>query len=252
MAFAPDRETPPPSPPPAPPSLPEGPQRPGVQLPPAVAILLGAMALVMLLRQVLPFDLDHRLLVTLGLALFISGDFQWDRLYTLVTSVFVHGGWLHLIFNGIWIAILGGKVQQLIGTTRFLAFFFTTAICAGLAETVINWGLTTLVIGASGGVFGLIGAAGHIWAVKSWQSPMERWKSLLGYGALMMALNLGYAFVGDVPGSDGEAISWEAHSGGLLAGLLLFPLFLRRGHRSGEEASTHEIGPDQHQDRKDH
>lgn len=210
-----------------PPPPPGGPGSEKITLPRTVLVLLGIMVCIMALRQVLPFDLDEKLLVFLGLALFIGGEFQWDRLYTLITSVFVHGGWMHLIFNGIWIAILGGKVQRRVSAKGFLAFFFLTAIFAGLTETFINWGTTTLLIGASGGVFGLIGAAGHIWAVKPWQTRPERLRTLLAFGALMMALNLGYAFVGDVPGSDGEAVSWEAHAGGLVAGLLLFPLFDR-------------------------
>lgn len=196
-----------------------------VTLPAVIKIVLGIMVAVQVLSTVLPPNQVEWMRWTFGLVLFWNGEFLPDRVYSLVTYAFLHGGWLHLIFNALWIAILGSQICRILGTDRFLIFIFFTSIVGGLTQAFLHWGQPTLTIGASAVVFGLIGAAGHIWAAPLHLRAGERLRKLLAFSAIMMLLNVGYAYLG-TPGDGGSAISWEAHAGGFFAGLLIFPLLV--------------------------
>jgi len=193
-------------------------------LPLAVALLLAPMVLLQVLQSVMPAQWGDELIVTWGLALFPGGSFDPDRLYTLVTSIFLHDGWLHLFFNGFWIATLGTLICRLLGGWRFVAFFLLCALGGNLLQVAATWGQPYLAIGASGGVFGLLAGFGHMSVAPPWLPPRRRLQKLAAYTLAMAALNFAFAFVGGgVPGSGDAGIAWQAHAGGFLAGLLLFP-----------------------------
>ena len=196
-------------------------------LPPAIKIILGVMLAIQVLMTVLQPNQANWLIGTFGLILFWNGEFQPERLYSLLTYAFLHGGWLHLLFNGLWIATLGSQIYRVLGLDRFLILLLTTSVLGGLTQAFLHWGEPTLTIGASAIVFGLIGAAGHVWVAPFTMSSGERLRKLFAFSAIMMLLNLGYAYLG-APGDGGSAISWEAHAGGFFAGLLIFPLLVVR------------------------
>ena len=198
-----------------------------ITLPPAIKIILGVMLAIQVLMTVLQPNQANWLIGTFGLILFWNGEFQPERLYSLLTYAFLHGGWLHLLFNGLWIATLGSQIYRVLGLDRFLILLLTTSVLGGLTQAFLHWGEPTLTIGASAIVFGLIGAAGHVWVAPFTMSSGERLKKLFAFSAIMMLLNLGYAHLG-APGDGGSAISWEAHAGGFFAGLLVFPLLVIR------------------------
>ena len=198
-----------------------------ITLPPAIKIILGVMLAIQVLMTVLQPNQANWLIGTFGLILFWNGEFQPERLYSLLTYAFLHGGWLHLLFNGLWIATLGSQIYRVLGLDRFLILLLTTSVLGGLTQAFLHWGEPTLTIGASAIVFGLIGAAGHVWVAPFTMSSGERLKKLFAFSAIMMLLNLGYAYLG-APGDGGSAISWEAHAGGFFAGLLIFPLLVVR------------------------
>ena len=198
-----------------------------ITLPPAIKIILGVMLAIQVLMTVLQPNQANWLIGTFGLILFWNGEFQPERLYSLLTYAFLHGGWLHLLFNGLWIATLGSQIYRVLGLDRFLILLLTTSVLGGLTQAFLHWGEPTLTIGASAIVFGLIGAAGHVWVAPFTMSSGERLRKLFAFSAIMMLLNLGYAHLG-APGDGGSAISWEAHAGGFFAGLLVFPLLVIR------------------------
>ena len=128
--------------------------QPAVQLPKTIILLIALMALVQFIRGALPPELDRELMFRGALLLTYQGNFLWDRLYTLITSAFLHDGWLHFGFNAFWLATIGTLVQRVLGDVRFLLLFFAAVIAGGLAQTVIAWESPVFLIGASGGVFG--------------------------------------------------------------------------------------------------
>jgi membrane associated rhomboid family serine protease len=77
---------------------------------------------------------------------------------TLFTSMFVHGGWLHLIFNTLYLWIFGNNVEDALGRVRFLGFYLACGLVATATQVLTDPGSTAPLIGASGAVAGVLGA----------------------------------------------------------------------------------------------
>ncbi|MGB0630507.1 MAG: rhomboid family intramembrane serine protease [Alphaproteobacteria bacterium] len=190
-------------------------------LPPAVLRLLIVLAVIQLIRTALPPDLDAMLVYYLGFDLFRSGGFDPMWLYGAVTSVFVHGGWWHLLANAMWIFVISPQIFPHIGGRRFVWFFILTGVAGALAHAALNWGESAILVGASGAVFGLLGAGAFVLIRGQDGFSKPSGKDILQYVLMMMIIvNVGYAVL------SGGNVSWEAHAGGFFAGMALFP-FMR-------------------------
>lgn len=161
--------------------------------------------------------------------------------WTPVSYSLLHGGLEHLLFNGLWLMAFGAPVARRIGTARYLIFWLLSAIASAALHAALNWGAPTLLIGASGVVSGLMGAACRF------AFPPERRMPLPAH--LNRRLSIGEAFrsrtvvmfmlfwfVGNiliavgVPliGDSAQPIAWDAHIGGFVFGFFLFALFDRK------------------------
>jgi membrane associated rhomboid family serine protease len=83
---------------------------------------------------------------------------QGKRLYTLVTSMFLHGGWLHIAGNMLFLAVFGDNIEATLGSLSYLAFYLAGGIAASLAQVAANPGLNVPSLGASGAVAAVLGA----------------------------------------------------------------------------------------------
>ena len=89
---------------------------------------------------------------------------QWgivpDRLNvaSLVTSMFLHGGWLHILGNMLFLWVFGRNVEDLIGGTRYLALYLVCGVAAGIVQVIANPSSPLPTIGASGAIAGIMGA----------------------------------------------------------------------------------------------
>jgi membrane associated rhomboid family serine protease len=126
---------------------------------------------------------------------------EWWR---LITSAFVHVDLLHIFFNMFALWIFGPGLEQLLGRVRFLALYLLSAL-AGSAAVHLLSSPGTPTLGASGAVFGLLGAALVVTVRRGYDAS---W--LLG----LLGINLVFTFL--VPN-----ISWQGHLGGLVGGLLM-------------------------------
>jgi membrane associated rhomboid family serine protease len=168
-------------------------------------------------------------------------------LWTPVTHAFLHAGWEHLIINAAWLAIFGTPVARRYGPLPTVALFLISAVAGAAAFAATSLYSGAFLIGASGGVAGLTGAAvrfifqpmiiGRIPDTgepvvlgrrlaslgEIFRNPRSRWFTIIWIG-LNAAVPLLAAFGG---GAD-VAIAWQAHLGGFVAGLLLVPFFERR------------------------
>ena len=97
-----------------------------------------------------PFELAH------GLDVPPADLVPWWA--TLFTSMFVHGGWLHLIFNMLYLWIFGNNVEDALGRARFLGFYLACGLVATATQVLSDPGSTAPLIGASGAVAGVLGA----------------------------------------------------------------------------------------------
>ena len=152
-----------------------------------------------------------------------------------VSYAFLHGDFVHLIFNSLWFLVFATAVARRIGTRRFLLLLLVTTLGAAFTHIACHWGAPEPVVGASGAVSGLMGAAFRFIFIDPRMTPV--WpparlrltsRPVLLASAVWIALNIVFGVSGFTPDGFGRAIAWEAHIGGFLTGLLLFPLFDRQ------------------------
>jgi membrane associated rhomboid family serine protease len=174
-----------------------------------------------------------------------SADLARGRWGGVVSYMFVHGGWIHLLLNSVFILAFGTPVARRLGrgargALAFIAFFLTCGVAAGagyaaLADGIRAAGLSFgpwAVVGASGAASGLMGAAARLMEGRGRLGPL--------WGGAVTAMTAGWVIVnvlfgvtGAVPGTDGAPVAWEAHIMGYLAGLLLIGVFDRlAGHHA--------------------
>ena len=196
-------------------------------LPPVALRLLIVLAAVQLLRTALTPDLDAALVFYLGFDLFRTGQFDPVWLYGAVTSVFVHGGWWHLLANALWIVVVSPQIFPHIQGRRFVLFFVATGATGALVHAALNWGESAILVGASGAVFGLLGAGAFVLIRGQDRFSKPSGRDILQYVLMMMIVNIGYALL------SGGNVSWEAHAGGFFAGMALFPFMRQRPPGAG-------------------
>jgi membrane associated rhomboid family serine protease len=145
-----------------------------------------------------------------------------DGYIGLVTHMFLHGGWLHLIVNMIVLWSFGRGLEPVMGSVRFVALYLVAGILAAIAHGIVNDQSNIILIGASGAIAGVVGAA----AVAAPRLPvifvifpMPLWIAVIALVALhIAAIALDW---------DPE-IAWHAHLAGLAVGAILYPLLRRR------------------------
>jgi len=151
---------------------------------------------------------------------------------TVFTSMFMHGGWLHLGFNMLFLWIFGDNVEDSMGHARYLIFYLVCGVAAALAQAFVSPGSTIPMVGASGAISGVLGAY-----LLLHPRATVRTVIFLGIFVTMMHLPamivLGLWFlmqlVSAAFSSSGEAgVAFWAHVGGFVAGMALVPLFKKR------------------------
>lgn len=160
--------------------------------------------------------------------------------WTPLTYSLLHGNLQHILFNGLWLMAFGAPVARRIGRGRYLVFWVLSATASAALHAVLNWGDPTVLIGASGVISALMGAACRF------AFPSERRigmpahlnprLSIAGtFRSRTVVMFMLFWFVGNiliavgVPliGDVGQPIAWDAHIGGFLFGFLLFSFFDR-------------------------
>jgi membrane associated rhomboid family serine protease len=153
----------------------------------------------------------------------------------LVTSLFLHGGWAHVLMNAAFCLAFGAPVARFLGTNArgasvSLLFYMTCGVLAGLGYVALHPGGETPVVGASGAVAGLMGAAarlidGRRWYGREVLGPV-RSKTVGSLALSWVIVNLLVGLFG-FPGDEGAKIAWEPHIAGFAAGLFLIGPFSR-------------------------
>jgi membrane associated rhomboid family serine protease len=154
---------------------------------------------------------------------------------TLVSSMFLHGGWMHIIGNMLYLWIFGNNVEDAMGHARFVAFYLLCGLAAALAQALPDPASTVPMIGASGAISGVLGAYLLLY-------PHARVLTLIPLGFYMRFvylpawLMLGFWFVLQIVSTlivaeERGGVAWGAHIGGFVAGMALIPLFKRRDVR---------------------
>ena len=148
---------------------------------------------------------------------------------TLITSMFLHGGWMHLIGNMLYLWVFGNNIEDVMGHVRYILFYLICGILAALSHAMTDPSSTIPMVGASGAISGVLGAyvllfpRAHVLVLMP-GIGMTRVAAgfVLGMWFVMQLLSGGMSM-----GSKGGGVAFFAHIGGFLAGMVLIGLFKR-------------------------
>lgn len=150
-----------------------------------------------------------------------------------IAATFLHGGWLHIIFNMWTLYIFGSTLESRLGSTQFLIFYLLCAFASTYAHGYFNADSYVPVIGASGAIAGVIGAyalrfptARLTLLVPIIFIPLIFTIPALSYAVIWFGIQLLQTTWEAMRPSMGGGIAWWAHIGGFIAGLALLPVFL--------------------------
>jgi len=159
---------------------------------------------------------------------------------TVFTSMFLHGGWLHILGNMLYLWIFGNNVEDAMGHRRFIIFYFLCGIAAAMTQSLLNPDSTVPMIGASGAIAGVLGAYLLLHPRARVLVVLPIW--IIFYTVRLPALVvLGFWFAMQaistiLSSSESSGVAWGAHVGGFVAGVVLIPLFKQKGVRLFSQA----------------
>lgn len=174
-----------------------------------------------------PTDFTYKYAMTPALVL------QGKQLYTLFTSMFIHGGIVHLVGNMLYLFIFGDNVEDNFGHMHFLFFYILCGLVADATHIFTTTDLTVSTIGASGAISGILGAYLALY-------PRARVLTLVFAGWIFVTkipaiLLLGFWFILQLfsgtltlASEVSSGVAYWAHIGGFVVGLILVPIFRRR------------------------
>ena len=157
-------------------------------------------------------------------------------LFTLITCMFLHGGWLHIAGNMLFLWVFGDNIEDTMGHVRFLVFYLLCGIAASGLQVMVNSDSRTPLIGASGAISGVLAAylvlypKGKIRTMILIGIPImvliPAW-GMIGYWIVIQFIN-GIASLGVDTAETNGGVAYFAHIGGFLAGATLVWVFRDR------------------------
>ena len=215
--------------------IPIGDDVPGERFPFLTYILIGLNLLVFLFQRSLPQAELHEMIFTWGVTPreLVAWSGQPWVLATLATSLFMHGGWFHLIGNMLYLWIFGNNVEDRMGHVGFLLFYLLCGIAASLAEVFLKPGSAIPTIGASGAIAGVLGAYFLLYPKAKVILLVPVFLFFFFTVQVPAVLVLGLWFVMQLfsgvsqlgISTDSGGVAYWAHAGGFVAGMVLMPLF---------------------------
>jgi membrane associated rhomboid family serine protease len=192
--------------------------------------------------KLLPYELQRQLTYLYGMVPIRYSNPAWaagfglrfDYYLSFLTNLFLHGGWLHIIINIWFLWIFSKKIEDVMGHVRFLFFYLICGVVATFVQWYFDQGLVIPVVGASGAISGVLGAYFILYPyarIVVWfpllflpiffELPAI---SFLGFWVIMQIYKATTALVFEDVVAD---VAWWAHIGGFVAGVFLYPLFLK-------------------------
>jgi len=158
------------------------------------------------------------------------------RLISLLTSMFLHGGWMHLLGNMLFLWVFGRNLEDLIGGSRFLVFYLVCGLVAGVVQVIANPYARVPTIGASGAIAGVMGA----YLIKFPRSQIDTLVLLIVFftrvtipAPFYLLFWFGMQFLNGLESIGqrsytGGGVAVFAHIGGFIAGMVFIKLFPSR------------------------
>ncbi len=152
-------------------------------------------------------------------------------LATVFTSMFLHGGWMHLLGNMLFLWIFGNNIEDAMGRVRFIIFYLLCGIAAAMAQALPDPQSAIPMVGASGAISGVLGAylllypRAKVLVLIPLGFFMTTWRIAAGWvlgGWFLIQL------VSSLGNNANGGVAWGAHVGGFVAGMLLVSLFKQK------------------------
>ncbi|MCK2055689.1 rhomboid family intramembrane serine protease [Methylobacterium sp. 37f] len=165
--------------------------------------------------------------------------------WTFATYALLHGSWMHVIFNTVWLAAFGAPVARRYGAWRYGLIGLVGAVAGGILHVLLDPLSTAPLIGASAGVSALMAAAARfvfqpppVYAGgPPWQRPafaplqtipeLMRNRTAVVFLVIWLVTNFLFGIIALPLGAEATSVAWDAHLGGFLAGFFLLPLIDR-------------------------
>ena len=148
---------------------------------------------------------------------------------TIFTAMFMHGGWLHLLGNMLYLWIFGDNVEDRLGHTRYLIFYLLCGIAATFAQVFVDPRSNIPNLGASGAIAGVLGAyllmfpRGGVRVMMGRGIVVMPALIVIGFWAVLQFLS-GFGAIATTEQTSGGGVAYMAHVGGFIAGLILAPI----------------------------
>jgi membrane associated rhomboid family serine protease len=149
---------------------------------------------------------------------------------TLVTSMFLHGGWMHLLGNMLYLWIFGNNIEDAMGHARFVVFYILSGILAALSHALTDPSSQIPMVGASGAISAVLGAYLLLFP----RAHVLVLLPTIGMTRVAAGVVLGMWFItqlisgGMSVGATGGGVAFFAHIGGFITGMALIGLFKRK------------------------
>ncbi|WP_349431266.1 rhomboid family intramembrane serine protease [Methylomarinum sp. Ch1-1] len=203
--------------------------------------IMAICSVIFLLMQLLPQESQRQIVYLYGMVPIRYSHPQWaitfglppDGYLSFLTSLFLHGGWMHIIMNLLFLWIFADNIEDLMGHGRFLVFY----LLCGLLATYVQWyndpELVFPVVGASGAIAGVLGAyffqypyARVIIMIPIFFFPLFFEIPAIAFLGLWVIIQLHKATTAMIFDGVTVDVAWWSHLGGFLAGAFLHKLFL--------------------------
>ena len=218
-------------------------REPFLNAPPTVLWLIGLLLATHAVRVLLPDGWPSAIIENYALVPARFADFATQGTsqgllglaITLVSYMLLHGDIAHVGLNSLWLLVFGSIVARRLGAARFILFFVFCGIAAAVVHLSIYWGSPMAVVGASGGISGLMAGGmrilyGRFYGDNALAPIFSR--PILAFSAVWVIVNIisGVLRLGIT--DDLTLIAWVAHLGGFFAGLIMIGAFDRASGRS--------------------
>ena len=240
-------------------------------LPAALTAYIALLAVIHIVRMLLPLDVDDIVLQMFGFiplrynSTLLATPFPGGagaKVWSFVTYSLLHANLSHIGFNVLWLLPFGSALARRFGAIRFFVFMAVTAVAGALAHLVTHEHAVAPMIGASASVSGTMAAAIRFAFVQGSFLSFSRGdadaaarvpalslmyalrnKRVLGFLAVWFGVNIIFGVGSIAIGADGASVAWQAHIGGFFAGLLLFSLFdpIPRGTADAADAMSPDV-----------
>ncbi len=150
--------------------------------------------------------------------------------FTLITSIFMHGGWMHFIGNMLYLWIFADNVEDIMGKKKFIFFYVFSGIVACFSQAIVNFDSNIPMIGASGSIAGVLGAYLYLFpkAKILVLVPFFIFFTLRISAFYLLLFWFIYQFIN--LGNQGSNVAWFAHIGGFIFGFLYSFFFINKNN----------------------